>query len=301
MMSALSAPRIQSRGQLLAVDLDSWQVVLASAGAASALGLPGQTLLGKPLLHLVGAELLDAWVPSLGWGGVSRVPQRFFAQRLSPACRSADVVIQAIETLLLIEILPRCRPLIGLDDTPALEQFAQRLRAAADGAARLRVLAEEMRILLQHRQCQVWHAGDGVRRPCRQWITPRAQSMGGCAEDLPACAPPSSGFQPGRSVQVRMHADLQCSGHALEGSRAAASMLGRRPLLAMPDAAESAWLAAQGARSAVWLEDWEGQLLRRVFVALSPEPLAPALDSLVSAERLLLVDTLVGRPGQTVG
>ncbi len=298
MMSTRTAPCIQARGHLLAVDLDNWQVVLASAGVSGVLGLPEQEVIGKPLLDLVGAELLDAWVQSLGWGGVSRVPQRFLGQRLSPSCYSADVVVQALGSLLLIELLPRSRPLIGIDDTPALEQFAQRLRAASDEAARSRLLAEEIRVLLAHRQCQVWMPLPGTQQLHRHAIVPRshapAEPAGG---DVQVSLPPTPRY-PGRHLQLRVIADLQCSGRPLQGSRDAAARLGRRPILGMPGADETSLLETQGARSAVLIEQWQDTGLARMFIALSPEPVSLTLDPLIAAERLLLIDTLVaGRAG----
>nr|WP_282452765.1 hypothetical protein [Lysobacter sp. CAU 1642] len=288
--------RIQAHGHLLAVDLQTWRVSHASRGISAVLGLPEQCLRGASLPRLIGPELLDVWVQSLGWGGVSRAPQRFLGQRIDPLGRTADVVVQAHDGHLLVEFLPRARPGMGADDTPWLQQAAFRLGAAPSEEARMRLLADEMRILSQHRECQVWLPELGSRALSPRWAAAGRRPLGLAQRAGLSCDPLNLRRHPGQSLQTRIVVDLQQDGREVEGGDWDGAGIEDRLHLALPVDGERRLLEAMGARSAVLAKRWDGLRLACLLIAHSPEVLNPGLEAVGGIERLLLVDSLLGGP-----
>lgn len=286
--------RIQSYGQLLAVDLHTWRVRCASAGAASVLGLPPQPLTGAALPELVGPELLHPWVQSLGWGGARRVPQRFLTQRVDPRGRRLDVIVQSLGELLLLELLPRRRAALAVDDTPWLEQLAGRLLAADGDAARQPAIADEMRLLAQHCECIVWRPEARGRLLAPYWKAPAHHRR---ELDGTRCDPAGLSRHPARALQVRVVADLGDAGREIEGDSCINDAL-ERLHLAQARSGERRLLEALGARSAVLAARWDGDRLLSLLTAHSPDAVHPGLEAVSAIERLLLLDSLLARVRQ---
>jgi len=290
----MSAERLclQSHGQMLAVDLHSWRVRCASAGAACALGLPRQPLAGAALPELLGPELLHLWLESLAWGGTQAAPQRLLGQRVDPRGRLHDVVVQSCGDLLLVELLPRRRAGLGADDTPWLEQLAQRLAAAGEDRRRLPLLADEVRLPAQHCERQVWLPDARGRLMSPRWVAasqPARQANG------PACDAEGRRRHGGRALQVRVLVDLKDDGRPLEGEIGALADYQDRMHLARAQPEERRLLEALGARSGLLAMRWQGERLACLLVASSPDAVNPGLEAVAGIERLLLVEALVQR------
>jgi hypothetical protein len=278
----------------LAVDLETWRITQASVGIAQALGLPRQPLLGAALQEVIGAELLDAWVQSLGWGGEGRVPQRFVGQRVDPRGSAIDVVVQSAGSRLLIECQPRTHPYLGVDDTYWLEQLAQRVRATTSVEQRMRLLGEEARLLLQHCACQIWLPEERGRLLSPRWsVTSR---HGPSDSGLPMCDATRLRRHPGRSMQARVIVDVQAEGRLIEGDDSALSDCMDQWHLALPEAGERQLMSALGARSAVFAQCWDGERLLYLLVAHSPEAVGIGLEAVGGIERLMLIEGAAREP-----